>query len=295
MKPYEWMVKFTPQTEWVQGPGVFLLLAFYSGGLGGGLYLISLYFGSFPGMVLGWLIVLVLKGGFHMAFLGHPERFWRMITRVRTSWISRGLVVVGAFLLLAGLQLALSYGGGDGESRLVLGLTVGAALMAFCTVIYTGFVLNYVQAIPFWNSALLPVLFVLYSLLGGLGLFMAVALASGAPGLAAAERMSSLLLVAVALLLAVHLVGATHQRGAGRASVRRLLVGDAAPFFWIGLVLLGFAVPLGVGLLHQTGWNIGPGVLISAVLSELVGGLAFRYCVLKAALYNPLVASVEYG
>jgi len=50
MKPYEWMVTYTPQTEWIEGRGLLLWLAFYTGGLGGGLYLVSSYYDSFPGM-----------------------------------------------------------------------------------------------------------------------------------------------------------------------------------------------------------------------------------------------------
>ncbi len=55
------------------------------------------------------------------------------------------------------------------------------------------------------------------------------------------------------------------------------------------------AVPLAVGLGHQAGWPVGGGLVLSAVVSELLGGLAFRFCVLKAGIYDPLVPSVEYG
>ena len=44
MKPYEWMTTYTPQREWIEDKGVFMPLAFYLGSLGGGLYLVSLYF-----------------------------------------------------------------------------------------------------------------------------------------------------------------------------------------------------------------------------------------------------------
>ena len=46
------MVKYTSQTEWIDRRGIFLWIAFYTGGLGGGLYLVSLYFNSLWGMGL---------------------------------------------------------------------------------------------------------------------------------------------------------------------------------------------------------------------------------------------------
>lgn len=39
---YEWMVKYTPQTEWIEGNGVMLLLAFFFTEFGAGIYLVSL-------------------------------------------------------------------------------------------------------------------------------------------------------------------------------------------------------------------------------------------------------------
>ena len=67
MEAHEWMIKYTRQTEWIDRRGILLWLALYTGGLGGGLYLVSLYFNSFWGMLISWLIVAVLKGGFHLA------------------------------------------------------------------------------------------------------------------------------------------------------------------------------------------------------------------------------------
>jgi sulfite dehydrogenase (quinone) subunit SoeC len=69
--------QFTFQTEWVEGRGFLLVLAFFLGGLGAGLYLLSMYLNFFAGMVTGFLIVAVGKGGAHFMFLGKPWRFWR--------------------------------------------------------------------------------------------------------------------------------------------------------------------------------------------------------------------------
>ena len=91
MVTHEWMVKGNRQTEWIENRGILLWLAFYTGGLGGGLYLVSLFFNNLWGMLIGWFIVAGLKGSFHFIYLGKPSRFWRLIMHPQTSWLSRGL------------------------------------------------------------------------------------------------------------------------------------------------------------------------------------------------------------
>src|SRR3972149_10194876 len=94
-----YLTEFTFQREWVERRGIFLLLAFFLGGLGGGLYLVSLYLNLQIGLVVGFLIVLIGKGGTHLIYLGRPMRFWRGFLRLQTSWIARGLVAVAAVVV----------------------------------------------------------------------------------------------------------------------------------------------------------------------------------------------------
>src|SRR4030067_1102570 len=106
---HEWMINYTRQTEWIDRRGIFLWIAFYTGGLGGGLYLVSLYFNSLWGMFLSWLIIAVIKGGAHLSFLGKPLAFWRIVFRPGSSWISRGIIFVLAFTVFAAAQMAFTY------------------------------------------------------------------------------------------------------------------------------------------------------------------------------------------
>ena len=66
MEIHEWMLNYTRQTEWIDRRGLILWIAFYTGGLGGGLYLVSVFFNSIWGMFISWLIIAVLKGGAHL-------------------------------------------------------------------------------------------------------------------------------------------------------------------------------------------------------------------------------------
>jgi formate-dependent nitrite reductase membrane component NrfD len=289
--PHEWMVKYTHQTEWIDRRGIFLWIAFYAGGLGGGLYLVSLYFNSLWGMLISWLIIGVIKGGAHFIFLGKPLRFWRIVFRPGSSWISRGIIFVLTFLVFGTVQMAFTFWlpGTPGE----LIFKVLAGLAALGVAVYTGFVLNTIKGVPFWNSALLPLLFVLCGLLGGFGLSVVIALSGGDVRLDAAETGSRWLLIINVLLIIIYLWSAANRETTGRRSVMEQMRGNLAPVFWIGVVLLGIIVPLSIVLASYFAGDVSAPLLVVGVACEVVGGMALRYCVLKAGAYKPLVAKAN--
>jgi formate-dependent nitrite reductase membrane component NrfD len=284
---HEWMVNYTRQTEWIDRRGIFLWIAFYAGGLGGGLYLVSLLFNSLWGMFVSWLIIAVIKGGTHLMYLGKPWRAWRIITRPQTSWLARGFLFVMAFVFLGAIQMALTHWLPGSAAEWVFKVLAGLA--AFGVATYTGIILKNVKGVPFWNSLLLPVLFVTCGVLGGFGLAVVIALNGGGINLAAAETGSRWLLIANALLIVIYLWRASRREAVGKQSVLQQISGESAPVFWMGVVLLGIVIPLAIaasGLIT----HVPSSLLLTGVTCEIAGGLALRYCVLKAGAYNPLVA-----
>jgi formate-dependent nitrite reductase membrane component NrfD len=288
METHEWMINYTRQTEWIDRRGILLWIAFYAGGLGGGLYLVSLYFNSLWGMFISWLIIAVVKGGTHLIYLGKPWRFWRIITRPNSSWLARGFIFVMLFILFAALQLVFSYWLPGGAAETVFKVLAG--ISAFIVTVYTGFVLKTVKAVPFWDSALLPVLFVLCGVLGGFGLSVIIALNGGNINLEAAETGSRWLLVINALLIIVYLWSASHREATGKQSVMEQIKGSNSPVFWIGIVVLGIIIPVIIAFSSYFITHVSSPLLIFGVACEILGGLALRYCVLKAGAYKPLVA-----
>ncbi len=85
LKPYEWMVQPTAQTQWIKEKGIFLWLAFFFSEIGAGLYFVSLFYEYRAGLVLGWLSTLVLGGLIHVLYRGNPMPAWRMILKPETS------------------------------------------------------------------------------------------------------------------------------------------------------------------------------------------------------------------
>ncbi len=291
MEAHQWMINYTHQTEWIERRGIFLWIAFYAGGLGGGLYLVSLYFNSLWGMFISWLIIAVIKGGTHLIFLGKPQRFWRIVSKPRTSWLARGFIFVISFAGFGAIQLILTHWQPGSAAEIVFKVLAG--ITAFAVAIYTGIILKNIKGVPFWNSALLPLLFVLCGILGGFGLSVIIALNGGDVNLAAAETGSRWLLIANALFIGIYLWQASMKEATSKQSVLEQLHGQSAPIFWIGIVILGIVIPLVIALTGLMVKDMSSAFLITGVVCEIIGGLALRYCILKAGAYKPLVARAQ--
>ncbi len=120
------------------------------------------------------VVMLVIGLGASFAHLGHRERAWRAALMWRTSWLSREVIVLPAFIGLVVLWwLALHFGvGGPWRWLLPLACIVVALLLWYCTaMIYA--CLRFIEE---WAH---PLTFVNYTLLGlASGLVLVCALAA---------------------------------------------------------------------------------------------------------------------
>ncbi|MFQ5826438.1 MAG: NrfD/PsrC family molybdoenzyme membrane anchor subunit, partial [Dehalococcoidia bacterium] len=157
-------------------------------------------------------------------------------------------------------------------------------------IMYTGFVLGEVRAIAFWNATLIPMLFILYSLLGGTGLTLAIhrAFPRGAVNIERLETIALWLLSLSAVVMIVYL-DVMYRRGPGaKQSVLDLVKGRISVPFILGVVVLGIIIPLSVasyGFIAGVSWV----VLTTGAVCELIGGFSLRYSLLKAGTYEPLI------
>jgi formate-dependent nitrite reductase membrane component NrfD len=287
MEAYEWMVTDTPQTEWIKRRGVLVWLAEVFNGIGGGLYLVSLYFDSHLGMLLSWVVVILLKGGLHLAYLGKPMRFWRMALKPRTSWLARGFIFLTLFIGFGVIQLFCSYWFPGTVLEGVFKVIAGVAV--FLVVVNTGFVMNYVNAIPFWNSAILPLLFLSCGVLDGFGLILAIELFVGSVDMMAAKEGSQLLLIINALFITIYLWSGRYMGPVGKRSVAELIEGQLAPLLWVGVILCGIIIPLSISISAYLVSVTSTLFLIVAIASEMIGAFALKYSLLRGALYSSLI------
>lgn len=121
------------------------------------------------------LALLFLAGGLVASFfhLGRPERAWRSATQWRTSWLSREVIVLPAFMgavflygaaHLLGIKPVLATL--PGGLMLDLGIVLGAAgtLLAFALFVCTAMIYACLRFLREWHS---PLTVVNYTLLGG--------------------------------------------------------------------------------------------------------------------------------
>lgn len=293
IRPYYWMIDYTPQREWIDGMGICLLLTFVLGGIGGGLYLVSLYFNNPYGLLIGWGIAVIVKGGIHLFELGKPLRAWRLVFRPKTSWITRGFFFEAGFGLFGALQIAPMFIPGlPWESSNIILVTL-TPIFAFFLMLYAGFVMNYNNAIALWNNALLPILFVIYGLLDGCGILLIILTFGGSNTVSLLQlvNFNILFLISSIVVVAVYLTSVNYTNTAGRKSILIMLKGCLSPLFYMGLIVLGMTLPLVVFVFFYRTGTISPALLISAVVCQLSGSFSLRYCLLKGGLYMPLVAS----
>ena len=295
MVTHEWMVKPMAQTEWIEGQGLLIWMAEVFSALGMGLYLVSLFLNNWWGMLAGWLIIIALKLPFHFFYLGKPWRFWRAIPPFtdawRTSWIARGMFFTTAFAAFAFVQLVTSYllahGMVDGSVATLVTVIDWAAriiagLFSLLTGIYCGFMMSFCKSVPFWNTGLLPIVFVI----------MGIGLVAGGVDFHNIETASRWALVVNALLIGTYLINASYQSTTAEVSVKQLVVGKVAAAFWVGVVLLGIFVPLLISLISLFAGEASPPLLIVAIICHTVGAFALKYCVLKVGIYRPILSRV---
>lgn len=121
------------------------------------------------------LALLLLAGGLIASFfhLGRPERAWRSATQWRTSWLSREVIALPAFMGLAFLYAAVHLTGykpvvwtlSNGlvfDISFVLGV-IGTVL-AFTLFVCTGMVYACLRFLREWHS---PLTVINYTLMGG--------------------------------------------------------------------------------------------------------------------------------
>ena len=291
MVPHEWMVKPTPQTEWIERKGILVWIAEVFTALGAGLYLVSLFYGSLLGMFIAWLIIMFLKIPPHIIYFGKPLRFWRTIPPFtnawRTSWFTRGITFSVLFGGCAFIQLIFTYWlpgtGWDIAFRILGGIT------AFLVGIYSGFIMSYCKSVPFWNSALLPLVFIFAGIADGLALIMAIGLGVGQVDIMAIETVSRILLIVNAIIIATYLWNATYTSDTAKYSAMLLLRGRIALPFWLGVVGFGIIIPLVISVSGFFASEASASLLITAIVFHTLGAFALKYTLLKAGIHSPIL------
>jgi DMSO reductase anchor subunit len=268
-----------------------------------------------PSSFYGWgsaLALALLVAGLFASFfhLGRPERAWRSAAQWRTSWLSREVIVLPAFMgavALYGLLHAVGWTPtlsalGSGlpiDLSIVVGIV--ATVLAFALFICTGMIYACLRFLAEWHTPLTPLN---YTLLGGASGF---ALAAAYAAISAPELVGMLSGWAIVLTLAgaagrvaslwrnarlkpkstiQTAIGAKHPQVVqksqgfmgGSFNTREFFHGASASFMRAvkpAFLVLAFALP--VALLALGRGAPSSGVLALAFAVQYVGLLAERW------------------
>jgi formate-dependent nitrite reductase membrane component NrfD len=281
---------YRPQRQWVEGRGLLIVIAHFFTGIGAGAWVFSWIADYDAGFVAAYVLVAFLGGGSHLLFLGRWGRFWRMISRPQSSWVSRGLLGVAWFGLFGGLYTALF--ALPGSDRGVAGdILLGLSMAGVAVILtYQGLVLAVSRAIPFWRNPLLPPLYAAYALRGGAAVLLLLAAIVGEDfDVHEVELVKLWVVVSSAVLVVMYLAVANRAGATARRSVHELVAGSFSPVFYGGVVLLGLAIPIiagSVGYATETS-RVLLGVVAS---SSLIGDFYVKFCVARAGIYVPITA-----
>lgn len=245
------------------------------------------------------LAVLLAALGLFASFfhLGHPERAWRAAARWRTSWLSREVIALPAFLGLTALYGAAHYF--DWSGTLAWGFL--ALLACGALFVCTGMIYACMRFLPEWASPLTLVNFVLLGCASGFTLAAGLA-AWGAPERVAFYAWGAILLTAAGLLSRIasllrnarlrpkstlqSAIGVKHPRivqitqgfMGGSFNTREFFHGRSRTVLqsvkW-GFIAGAFLVPLALLLLALGGTS--PALLAAAFTVQYLGLLAERW------------------
>lgn len=260
---------------------------------------------------LGSLIALVFLGaGLFASFfhLGHPERAWRSAAMWRTSWLSREVIVLPAFMgtvFLYGMAHWFNWhttifeiaGSRPIDITLILGAL--ATLLAFALFICTGMIYACLRFMQEWHTPLTPLNF---TLLGGASGFLLASIFSAfaAPNLMSAYGSWAIVLTLLALIsrsaslyrnarikpksslsTAIgikhpHIVQISQGAMGGSFNTKAFFHGKSATFMRAikpGFIMLTFVLPL-IMLVFGL---FTPKLLIAAFIIQYIGLLAERW------------------
>lgn len=236
-----------------------------------------------PFLILTGIVFLLLD-------LGVPSEIWRIALNPFGS-----IIGIGAFLLtlLLIVSAALAY-------FLLLKKPISRiALKVFCEVGlvlsigvmgYTGVFLSSMHTVGFWNTWLLPLLFLASSLSCGMALLMAldVVYTVRHGTFPRGVWICALWLnLAEAIALAAFLATRWFFSESSHTSSEILFFGDASGVFWVGVVLCGIVVPL---ILHiVAGKKPQKGLVLASSIATLIGGCSIRYCIVMVAVHATMV------
>lgn len=277
----QFLIGYQQQQEWAW----LIATAFFLGGAGGGLFVVSFFSDFKLGALIGILAVGIGKTTAHLIYLGKPSRFLRAVVGWKTSWISRGIIGMAAFCILGAVYVAPYLHISFVPNGVAHAFGIAALPFALLMMFYDGFVLKASKGIAFWDSYLLPVLMLCYAALGGITVTLALEVLSNAATTKRLEWLEIAFLVVNLVLIGFYVLSARVRGAASELAARLLGEGRIGRLFLLAIVV-GFGctfVLAVVSLATHSG-----ATMAVAGLTDLFGHFFVLFAILRVGIHAPI-------
>lgn len=279
-----------------------VIIYLFLGGIGAGAYLTSFaaekgwlgtnssltkagYYLAAPAVAFGTLLLVFDLGqGFQK-----PLLLVRLLLNFQ-SVMTWGVYILSAFILISFIKAYLSYKKVSTPNL----FNWAGAVLALATAAYTGLLLWAVPAIPFWSTAIMPVLFVVSALSTGFAAAdLLVPFVEKGFVRSGRENQTHMLIIIAELIVVAVFFGAmlAGLKGpAGTESARIIVTGNYALIFWVLFIGLGLLFPIAVNARQQLEKKTYPNkshrsyLHMTSDASLLLGGFILRAMVVLAAV-----------
>lgn len=231
------------------------------------------------------LLMFDATAGFH-----NPLRFALLLTNFG-SVMTWGVVFLAVFVVVALVVLALDLL----KHAVPAWLDITGMAMGLAVAVYTGCLLGVCQGYPLWNTALLPILFLVSAVSTGMASVLLVGVFVYPDEFNRVTVMKKfhfwLPVVELVLVAALLFVTSSNPSPAGWESVAALLMGPWALAFWLLLIVVGLVLPtvLECWMLWIAAHELETsrtGQMVSALSDAgvLIGGFMLRLMIVSAAV-----------
>lgn len=270
---------YQSQREW----GWAIAIEIFCGGTAGGAYILSalpyLIFGGgifLPGVAVS--LVLVLISVFVLiAESTSVRRVPRAFLNIKSP-LTAGAISLSLFIVFSIATIGIPV------TRLATGAlpAVGwlGVAVSFLTILYPGALMSLMKAIPLWSGSGSSFLLLSAALVSG----SAVVTLAGGLGQVnfSLSRVTLWLLVIYGLFLFIYVAAGRRSSKAAQISVQRLIKGHLFLIFIIGVIAMGWVVPLALYIVDILSSSAPMLYLGSSLI--LIGGILMRYSLLAAGV-----------
>lgn len=244
-----------------------------------------------PSLIVGFLLT-AFAGVLLAIDVGRPDRLLMLLIHPAVSIVSLGFWTILVFQFSVLLQLFVRvFFHPILPKWLHILIRWLSAISALVIMVYTGVLFQNLQTVSFWNTWLLPVLFVLSSLSAGIALMLLLDFFGCTRGQISTQRAGinwlsfshSVVLICELIALTAYALLMLGGSDETFAAVQVLLFGSLALPFWLLAVLAGILIPL--LLENMRGHRRTRFLLILSGILVLSGAFALRYCLLQVGIH----------